>query len=342
LYQPLILLDAWIIIFFGRANIRLLDAYGACLKQTNWMIRKPEVTRRWNGDHEPHPETWYFFMTKKAELNTVGRITGLLGLALLSTGVGLAQPSPTSWQPQGPLDWRSAFVTTNENLRATFTRAGITYVGFTAYKHESDSRIRSSDASINGTNISQVFVLEKPISPPPIYIVYVQPMEYLKVEPLGALAPGDYRMTWKSFAGAPAVTNVFHEFTFTVPPPSEPLFRLVNDPALAIVVTAVPLAQYVLETSTNLVGWTAMATNGWESLTTSTDLYDWVMKVPINPADFGLPMFFYQTGAEVPFNELKFPLSADASSSSQFFRVQVRSGETERLGGPIPVPIGGL
>lgn len=42
----------------GGANVGFLDAHVEYSKQTNWVKHVPEVMRRWNADHEPHPETW--------------------------------------------------------------------------------------------------------------------------------------------------------------------------------------------------------------------------------------------------------------------------------------------
>ena len=74
------------------------------------------------------------------------------------------------------------------------------------------------------------------------------------------------------------------------------------------------MARYVLETSTNLTAWPPVATNVTPSLTNSA-------------TDLVLPMFFYQNQTEIPFSELKFPLSFDNPGSSHFYRVQVLTGE---------------
>ena len=252
-------------------------------------------------------------MKTDSHLPTVKRLSRLLVISLVSTTATI----PTnlladSWEPQGPPTWGGL---STGNILPTFTKAGITYVGFTGTFDATCARVRSTNAVLSGTNFTQSFVYEKHVGEGVICPLVLTPSEYRKVEPLGALPAGDYKMTWKSFSGAPAVTNTFAEFTFTVPPQTEPLIRLIQDPVLAIAVTAAPLARYVLETSTNLTAWTSVATNVAPSLTNSA-------------TDLVLPMFYYQNQTEVPFNELKFPLSFDTPGSSHFYRVQVLTGES--------------
>jgi len=40
----------------GNANMLLCDSHVESARQTNWVAEA--ARRRWNNDHEPHPETW--------------------------------------------------------------------------------------------------------------------------------------------------------------------------------------------------------------------------------------------------------------------------------------------
>ena len=42
----------------GGANVLFCDGHVEYAKQTNWVTPTPVARRRWNNDHEPHPETW--------------------------------------------------------------------------------------------------------------------------------------------------------------------------------------------------------------------------------------------------------------------------------------------
>jgi prepilin-type processing-associated H-X9-DG protein len=42
----------------GRANMLFADGHVESARQTNWVAATETARRRWNNDHEPHPETW--------------------------------------------------------------------------------------------------------------------------------------------------------------------------------------------------------------------------------------------------------------------------------------------
>lgn len=42
----------------GRANVLFADGHVESARQTNWIANTATARRRWNNDHEPHPETW--------------------------------------------------------------------------------------------------------------------------------------------------------------------------------------------------------------------------------------------------------------------------------------------
>jgi prepilin-type processing-associated H-X9-DG protein len=42
----------------GRANMLFGDGHVESARQTNWISTSESARRRWNKDHEPHPETW--------------------------------------------------------------------------------------------------------------------------------------------------------------------------------------------------------------------------------------------------------------------------------------------
>ena len=42
----------------GGANVVFCDGHLEWQKQERWVVRTDEARRRWNIDHEPHPETW--------------------------------------------------------------------------------------------------------------------------------------------------------------------------------------------------------------------------------------------------------------------------------------------
>ena len=42
----------------GRANMLFCDGHVESARQTNWLSSSEAARRRWNNDHEPHPETW--------------------------------------------------------------------------------------------------------------------------------------------------------------------------------------------------------------------------------------------------------------------------------------------
>jgi prepilin-type processing-associated H-X9-DG protein/prepilin-type N-terminal cleavage/methylation domain-containing protein len=42
----------------GRANMLFADGHVESARQTNWVSSAEPARRRWNNDHEPHPETW--------------------------------------------------------------------------------------------------------------------------------------------------------------------------------------------------------------------------------------------------------------------------------------------
>ena len=42
----------------GGANMLFCDGHVESARQTNWVSSSDSVRRRWNNDHEPHPETW--------------------------------------------------------------------------------------------------------------------------------------------------------------------------------------------------------------------------------------------------------------------------------------------
>ncbi|MBI3416646.1 MAG: DUF1559 domain-containing protein [Verrucomicrobia bacterium] len=42
----------------GHANMLLCDGHVGAAWQTNWVSASETARRRWNNDHEPHPETW--------------------------------------------------------------------------------------------------------------------------------------------------------------------------------------------------------------------------------------------------------------------------------------------
>jgi prepilin-type processing-associated H-X9-DG protein len=57
------------LIFFGKrslparrhakgANMVFCDGHVEWARQRDWVAKTPEARRRWNRDHEPHPETW--------------------------------------------------------------------------------------------------------------------------------------------------------------------------------------------------------------------------------------------------------------------------------------------
>ncbi len=43
---------------FGGSNVLFCDGHVEYAKQSAWMEAVPEMRRRWNRDHEPHPEVW--------------------------------------------------------------------------------------------------------------------------------------------------------------------------------------------------------------------------------------------------------------------------------------------
>jgi prepilin-type processing-associated H-X9-DG protein len=43
----------------GGANILFIDGHVECGKYRKWVEHRDDVMRRWNRDHEPHPESWY-------------------------------------------------------------------------------------------------------------------------------------------------------------------------------------------------------------------------------------------------------------------------------------------
>jgi prepilin-type N-terminal cleavage/methylation domain-containing protein/prepilin-type processing-associated H-X9-DG protein len=42
----------------GQANMLFCDGHVESARQTNWLAPADLARRRWNNDHEPHPETW--------------------------------------------------------------------------------------------------------------------------------------------------------------------------------------------------------------------------------------------------------------------------------------------
>jgi prepilin-type processing-associated H-X9-DG protein len=42
----------------GRANLLFCDGHVETARQTNWVAATDTARRRWNNDHEPHPEKW--------------------------------------------------------------------------------------------------------------------------------------------------------------------------------------------------------------------------------------------------------------------------------------------
>jgi prepilin-type N-terminal cleavage/methylation domain-containing protein/prepilin-type processing-associated H-X9-DG protein len=42
----------------GAANLVFVDGHVESARQTNWIADTDTARRRWNNDHEPHPETW--------------------------------------------------------------------------------------------------------------------------------------------------------------------------------------------------------------------------------------------------------------------------------------------
>jgi len=40
------------------ANMVFCDGHVEWARQTDWLRKSPEARKRWNNDHEPHPETW--------------------------------------------------------------------------------------------------------------------------------------------------------------------------------------------------------------------------------------------------------------------------------------------
>ena len=42
----------------AQANLLFADGHVESGQQTNWLASSEEARRRWNNDHEPHPETW--------------------------------------------------------------------------------------------------------------------------------------------------------------------------------------------------------------------------------------------------------------------------------------------
>jgi len=42
----------------GQANMLFCDGHVESARQTNWLSSSEAARRRWNNDHEPHPETW--------------------------------------------------------------------------------------------------------------------------------------------------------------------------------------------------------------------------------------------------------------------------------------------
>jgi prepilin-type N-terminal cleavage/methylation domain-containing protein/prepilin-type processing-associated H-X9-DG protein len=42
----------------GQANMLFCDSHVESARQTNWLSSSEAARRRWNNDHEPHPETW--------------------------------------------------------------------------------------------------------------------------------------------------------------------------------------------------------------------------------------------------------------------------------------------
>jgi prepilin-type processing-associated H-X9-DG protein/prepilin-type N-terminal cleavage/methylation domain-containing protein len=42
----------------GRGNMFFCDGHVESARQTNWISSADSARRRWNNDHEPHPETW--------------------------------------------------------------------------------------------------------------------------------------------------------------------------------------------------------------------------------------------------------------------------------------------
>jgi prepilin-type processing-associated H-X9-DG protein len=42
----------------GRANMLFCDGHVESARQTNWISSSESPRRRWNNDHQPHPETW--------------------------------------------------------------------------------------------------------------------------------------------------------------------------------------------------------------------------------------------------------------------------------------------
>ena len=42
----------------GAANLNFADGHVESARQTNWIAATDTARRRWNNDHEPHPETW--------------------------------------------------------------------------------------------------------------------------------------------------------------------------------------------------------------------------------------------------------------------------------------------
>jgi len=42
----------------GYANMLFCDSHVESARQTNWVSSSATARRRWNNDHEPHPETW--------------------------------------------------------------------------------------------------------------------------------------------------------------------------------------------------------------------------------------------------------------------------------------------
>jgi prepilin-type processing-associated H-X9-DG protein len=43
----------------GRANMLFGDGHVESARLTNWLSSAESSRRRWNNDHEPHPETWH-------------------------------------------------------------------------------------------------------------------------------------------------------------------------------------------------------------------------------------------------------------------------------------------
>jgi prepilin-type N-terminal cleavage/methylation domain-containing protein/prepilin-type processing-associated H-X9-DG protein len=48
----------WRVFRCPQSNMVFVDGHVESARQTNWVAATEAARRRWNNDHEPHPETW--------------------------------------------------------------------------------------------------------------------------------------------------------------------------------------------------------------------------------------------------------------------------------------------